>query len=431
MTTHRSALALALLATLGGCSKKPAPAAETTSVAVQALASIVATCGVANGEVQVRRAGQAGWEPVATGATFRPGDEVRTGPLSFMRVEFLAGGGLELEEKASVVIDVAPPAQGGAGAPGAPPEARVAVTGGEVRAFLPQAEAGAAAPGLVIKSSDGTETRLAAAPGEKPVAFRVSRGAKGTELSMTTGALVLTSGGATTSLETGQAVGVGSGAVTAPIELIDFPASVDPGVDARFHFKPGMSVRMSWRAVPEAKGYRIQLGRDLAFQSVFASAETKGTEFSFTPPGPGMLAWRVAARDADDRYGEWGFARRFYTEKEPPRDLLVGPEDGATLRFTDEAPPITFSWQSAGAADSYRLVLASGPDLLAQRVLTTVSDGQRVQLEGLSPGEYHWGVYVDDETTPEPIFVKSRRLSLQKVEKPKVTVPKAISDWGK
>jgi hypothetical protein len=431
MTITRPALLLALLASIAACGRKPAPSAESSAVAIQALASIVATCGAANGDVQVRRAGQATWEPIATGAAFRAGDEVRTGALAYTRVEFLAGGGLELNENASVLIDVAPPAQGAARAADAPPEARVAVTGGEVRAFLPEGGGGGAAPGLVIKSSDGTETRLAAAPGGKPVAFRVSNGAKGTELSMTTGAAVLTSGGAETSLQTGQAVGVGAGAVTAPIELIDFPPSLEPGVDARFHFKPGMTVRMSWRAVPEAKGYRIQLGRDLAFQTVVASSETQGTEFTFAPRGPGMHAWRVAAQDREGRYGEWGFARRFYTEKEPPRDLLIGPEDGAALRFTDEAPPITFSWQSAGSADSYRLVLANGPDLLAQKVLTTVAGGQRVQLEGLAPGEYHWGVYVDDEATPEPIFVKSRRLSLQRVEKPKVTVPKAISDWGK
>jgi hypothetical protein len=248
---------------------------------------------------------------------------------------------------------------------------------------------------------------------------------------MTTGELLVGSGVAKQALKSGQAVDVGEGTVSAPIELIGFPASVDPGVDARFHFKPGMSIRMNWRTVSEATGYRIQLGRDLSFQAIVATAETQSADFTFAPREPGMHSWRVAARDASGRYGEYGFARRFYTEKEPPRDLLIGPEDGAALRFTDEAPPITFSWQSAGAADSYRLVIASGPDLLGQKVMSTTSEGQRVQLEGLAPGDYYWGVYVDDEKAPEPIFVKARRLVLQRVEKPKVKVPKALSDWGK
>jgi hypothetical protein len=54
-----------------------------------------------------------------------------------------------------------------------------------------------------------------------------------------------------------------------------------------------------------------------------------------------------------------------------------------------------------------------------------------VELEGLGAGDYFWGVYVEDGKTPEPIFVKPRRLSLQKLAKPKVKVPKSISEWGK
>jgi predicted small lipoprotein YifL len=432
MKTSRHALLLATaLAALASCGKK-APVAEDPAAAAavaQALASIVATCGSASGEVQVKRTGQAAWEPVATGTTFRPGDEIRTGPLAFARVEFLSGGALELQERASVVIDVAPPAQGTPG--GAAPEARVAVTEGEVRGFLPQAGAGANAAGLVIRAADGSETRLAAAPGDVPATFRVTRGKKGTEVAMTAGEARMGAGSAQKALKRGQAVELTGGAVSAPVELIDFPPSVEPGVDARFHFKPGISIRMTWRPVSGASGYRVQVGHDLAFQAIDAVKELKDTEFAFAPKGPGMHSWRVAARDASGRYGEYGFARRFYTEKEPPRDLLIGPEDGAALVFTDEAPPVTFSWESAGAADSYRLVVANGPDLVANKIISMVSEGQRVQLEGLAPGELYWGVYVDDDRTPEPIFVKPRRLSLQRVERPKVKVPKALSDWGK
>ncbi len=432
MKTSRQALLLttALLA-LGACSKKAPVEGDVSGAAVAALAldSIVATCGNATGEVQVKRAGLAAWEAIATGTTFRPGDEVRTGPLAFTRIEFLSGGALELQEKASVVIDVAPLAQGAPG--GAAPEARVSVTEGEVRGFLPQGAAGAEASGLVIRAGDGSETRLTAAPGDAPATFRVTSGAKGTEVAMTSGEARLGSGGASRALKRGQAVDMAKGEVSDPVELIDFPSSAEPGVDARFHFKPGISIRMTWRPVPTATAYRIQVGRDLAFQTIDATKELKETGFSFSPRGPGMHSWRVAARDAKGRYSEYGFARRFYTEKEPPRDLLIGPEDGAALVFADEAPPITFSWESAGAAESYRLVVARGPDLVAQKVISMVSEGQRVQLEGLAPGELYWGVYVDDEETPEPIFVKPRRLSLQRVEKPKVTVPKALTDWGK
>lgn len=425
--TRHLALAAALLA-LAACGKKTKEATSSAEAAAKALASIVATLGDMDGDVQVRRAGQSTWAPIETGAAFRPGDELKTGATSFARVEFVSGGGLELREDASVIIDVAPAKEGGA--PGAA-EASVTVTGGEVQGFLPEAAAGEAAPSLVIRSADGGETRIAAKPGEQRTGFRLSQGAKGTEVVVTQGAAQLLTGAGAQDLKRGQAVETAGGAVTATIELIDFPASLEPGVDARFHFKPGMTIKLVWRAVPEATGYRLQLGHDLAFQAVDVSKESTATEFTYSPKEPGMRTWRVAAKDAAGRYGEYGFVRRFYTEKEPPRDLLIGPEDGTTLRYADEPPPITFSWQSAGAASSYRLVVARGPDLLNQKIVSMTSEGQRLQLEGLDPGNIYWGVYVDDDRTPEPIFVRPRRLVLEKVEKPKVKVPKALDQWGK
>jgi hypothetical protein len=426
MTTRTVALAsLLALAALSACGRKPKEAGAGADVAAKALAEIVATCGEANGDVQVRRSGQSTWAPIETGAAFHAGDEVKTGAQAYARIEFMSGGGLELQENASVIIDVAP-AQGAGGVA----EAKVAVTGGEVQGFLPEAAAGGTSAGLVIKAADGAETRLSAAPGDAKASFRVSQGKKGTEVAVTQGKARLGAGADAKELKKGQAVEMAGGQVSAPIELIDFPSSLDPGVDARFHFKPGLAVRIAWRAVPGATGYRIQVGHDLDFQVLDATKAQKETEFTFTPRGPGMNTWRVAAKDESGRYGEFGFARRFYCEKEPPRELLIGPEDGYTIKYADAAPPITFSWESAGAADSYRLVVARGPDLLNQKVVSMVSEGQRIQLEGLDAGVYHWGVYVDDDRAPEPIFVKPRKLVLEKVEKPKVNV-KALTDWGK
>jgi hypothetical protein len=190
-------------------------------------------------------------------------------------------------------------------------------------------------------------------------------------------------------------------------------------------------VRLAWKPLAGAVGYRVQVASDLAFQSVQQAAEVTGTDFAFAPKAPGVAVWRVAAKDAAGRYGEYGFARRLFAEKDAPRDLLVGPEDGAVLRFVDAPPPIAFSWESAGAARRYRLVVASGPNLLEQKVMASATQDQRVELEGLGAGSYYWGVFVDDAKTPEPIFVKPRRLTLLKAEKPKVKVPRSISEWGK
>ena len=71
---RRLVIGLALAAGLLGCKEKPAPAPGPDAAAAdtaRALAAIVASCASAVGEVQVRRAGQADWEPVATGSVFR------------------------------------------------------------------------------------------------------------------------------------------------------------------------------------------------------------------------------------------------------------------------------------------------------------------------------------------------------------------------
>jgi uncharacterized protein (DUF1778 family) len=421
--------AAALAAALVACRDKP-KGEPSAGAAVQSLAAIVATCASAVGEVQVKRAGGQAWEAAQTGAVFRVGDEVHTGALSFVRVEFLTGGGLELEENASVVIDQAPPAAApGAGAAAAA-ENRVSVQAGVVRGFLPQATEGAEPLGLVIRTTEG-EQRLKAKPGEKAATFRVTRAAKKTELAVTQGEARVATAKGERSLKRGQAVEVAQGEVSAPVDLLDFPPSVEPGIDARFQFKPDLTVRLAWKPVAGAVGYRVQVAHDLAFQAMEQAAEVQGTDFAFSPKATGVHVWRVAARDAAGRYGEYGFARRLFAEKDAPRDLLVGPEDGAVLRFVDQPPPIAFSWESAGGARRYRLVVANGPNLLEQKVMASATQDQRVELEGLGAGSYYWGVFVDDAKAPEPIFVKPRRLVLLKAEKPKVKVPRSISEWGK
>ncbi len=252
MMLRALARACAAALALAACKREapPPPVPEPAGgAAVQTLAAIVATCASGVGDVQVRRAGSQAWESVATGAVFRAGDEVRTGPLAFVRVEFLTGGGLELEEKASVVIDVKPPERGASDAGAAAAENRVAVKEGIVRGFLPQATEGVEVLGLVITSSDGSEMRLAAKPGKKPAAFRVARGAKGTELAVTAGEARIVGKKGETALRSGQVAVVAAGAVTETAELIDFPASVEPGIDARFHFKPELAIRLAWNPV--------------------------------------------------------------------------------------------------------------------------------------------------------------------------------------
>ncbi len=432
---RRSAV-LAIAVALAACSKKPAPPPPDAAVseAAKSLAAIVASCAAVEGDVQVRRAGSNDWTAVATGAVFRAGDVVKTGAGAFVRVEFLSGGGLELEENAEVVVAVvAPPAPeapaAAGGGPAPQPESRVSVERGVVRGFMPAKPD--AAP-IVLRTAEGKDVRLAAAAaGEKPITVRITRGARGTELAVTSGQVRVSGATGATTLRSGQAADVKAEGAGDIVELLEFPASVEPGIDARFRFEPQMAIRMGWKPVAGASGYRVQIARDLAFQSVEQASDAEGTQATFVPRGQGVFAWRVASRDATGRLGEYGFARRIYLEKDQPKDLLVGPADGQTVNFAENLPPIEFTWQSAASAPSYRLVIARGADLLKDKLMELETSGQKLEVAALESGTYYWGVYVKDARGPQPIFVKPRQLVLVKVAKPRVKVPKALSEWGR
>src|SRR5512146_1026335 len=73
--------------------------------------------------------------------------------------------------------------------------------------------------------------------------------------------------------------------------------------------------------------------------------------------------------------------------------MTVGPADGAVFRFSGALPQVTFTWAPSGEAQEYRVVLATGPDLLEQALQSTEVRGQRAQLQPPDVGEYWWGVY--------------------------------------
>jgi len=421
---------LVLLVVLAGCRPAPPPAPPPAEAAAS-LAAIVATFASAVGDVQVRRHGQPGWEGAGVGAVLRAGDEVRTGALSTARLEFLAGGGLELEAEAVVTVGASPPARpaSGAAATEGVGETRVEVKEGVVRGLLPAAVEGDAGPGILVRSGDGAEVRLAAKVGDRGAIVRLSRRGAGTEIAVLQGSAGVRGDRGDATLASGQVALASAGALSEAGELIDFPQSREPGIDARFLFARGSPIRLTWAGVAGAAGYRVQVAEDLSFQHVEVVRDVEGTETAFAPGGPGLHVWRVASRDLQGRLGEYGFARRFHCEEATPRDLLVGPAEGAALKTADASAQVSFSWESAGEARAYRLVVARGTDLLSERVAGLVVQGQRAGVE-LAPGDYWWGVYVDDGSEQRPLFLRPRRLSIRKVPRPRVEVPRAVSEWG-
>ena len=416
--TRAGALLVAALAA-AGCAK------PSGSAVAPELPAIVATCADTGGEVQVRRGGKAFWEGAATGSVLLAGNWLKTGAGAYARVEFVAGGSLEVEEKAVVVIDLLPASGDAGGGPRTGPV--VAVESGEVRGTLSASPDGETRH-LVIRNADGSQARLSARAGSRPVEYRLTGSKKGTLVSVLGGDAVLAAPSGERALAQGQASRVTAQGPAAVEQLIDFPQSVEPGVDARLQCGEGLPVRLGWRPVGGARGYRVEVAEDLSFQKRAERHDGEQTSWDFSPKTRGVYAWRVAAQDAQGRFGEFGFARRIYCEAEPPRDLLVGPGDAASFGYVATPPRITFSWQSASAS-RYRLVVASDPEL--RHVVTDrLATEQQVDVEGLEVGEYYWGAYAQDGSTPRPIFLKPRKLTLKKVSAARVKTVKSIKEWG-
>jgi hypothetical protein len=413
---------------LAACSSADLPSSDQMR---RGLQSLVAVCTAASGDVELKRNANAYWEPAPVGIPVLIGDFVRTRKASTARINFLGGGAIELDDDAVVSIDTAsePPSTGDGGAPYSP-QPTISVASGVARGVISAPAPGAEARPLLLKSAQGGLMRLVATAGKEPVAFRLTGSDKGTEVAVTGGEATLIGKSGERPLRPGQVVFLTDQGPPEVAELIDFPASIAPGVDARLKWTPGLAIRLAWSPVPRASGYRVELAQDLSFRVGLTGQDTDKTEMIWSPPGDGVYAWRVASRDAAGRLGDYGFARRIFAEKLEPRDLLVAPEDGAVFGYANEPPKIALTWEAAGETQLYTVVVASGADLLRGQVVNEFSSAQRFEVEGLTAGNYCWGVYVEGDH-PEPIFTSPRRFTIKKLGKATLKAPKVLESWGK
>ncbi len=373
-----------------------------------ALAEIVATCANIVGEVEVRRGGEAHWTPVQLGATFRAGDWVRTKEGATARVQFLASGALDLEAMTTIIIEVSgEDANHPTGSPVVALESGVAI--GVMNRL------GVSTRALLVRK-DGSVVGLR--PASDEVAYRLSKTEDGTEVAVIDGQLSVSTEDSTVEIADGQSAEVSRRGLGPVYRMIGFPISVAPGVDARFLYAKETPITLRWKKVKKARSYHLQVARDLSFQSLVIDSVVTGTKAVFIPPAIGVYAWRVAARDKKGRYGEYGFTRRIFSEKAAPRDLLLSPPHGIKIAYEKSAPPISFSWQSAGETKSYLLAVGHGANPLKNAVFTVNVSKQVYVSTELTAGQYTWGVYIGDDN--EPIFLKARRLTVQKRTAPKI-----------
>jgi hypothetical protein len=358
------------------------------------MSQIVATCAEENGTIEIRRKGQVRWEKVGVGGTFRQLDWVRTGAHSFARLRFASGGFLDIQENTTVLVDTA-----------------VMVEAGSVVGV-----ADAKQP-FVVKAADGSQATVVAS-GEGTAEFRLTPAAEGVEIAVTKGALEVATPDGKRVLGAGEATQIAHQHAGDTVKLLAFPKSLSPGVDARFLFAQGMSIPLVWTHVPTAAKYFVQVARDTEFHVLVQSGDVADAKTAFGPDALGMYAWRVAARDASGRLGEFGFARRVYCETVQPVELLVGPRDGFKIDYANKAPTIEFSWQTLGEIKKYKLVIER--DAPGSEPIVSTTTSTQVISETLEDGVYYWGVYALKDEREDPIFLNLRQLTVHKLPGPKI-----------
>lgn len=421
------AVAAAILLVFGckdsGSAKAPPPPTVDTapkdSVA-KALAAIVATAAETNGTVEVRRKGEAHWSPVTVGTTFMAGDWIQTKDGSSVRIRVLSGKDeITLEANAAMIVDAAYFAADTTAEPTAqsPASTVVAVQRGVVRGVIGGQPDGAGQP-LIIRHSDGSEAELRQA-GDSDVTFRLTAGQESVEVAVTGGTLAVASTTGKQEVTKGQVTSFRGGEVAAVRTMLRFPRSVLPGIDARFQYQHGMVIPLSWKAVPNAARYHVQIATELSFREIVSETLVTGTKLEFAPPRAGAYAWRVAAVDKTGTLGEYGFSRRIFCETEPPRDLLIAPADGTKIAFDKQVPTIEFAWQSAGGAKGYVLLVGRTEDPRREPVIEERTAEQSIRIDTLTGGAYFWGIYAEGERL-EPVFLTPRRLTIQKRNAPQV-----------
>lgn len=375
-----------------------------------ALNAITGTCSAKSGDVQFKRKGEGFWSDAAVASVLRPGDWVRTGKGASARIEILSGGALELEENATLVLeenalDAAAPL--------------ISLQSGAATGTLSKSNGGA----ITLKLADGSSAELSA-DGEA-AEFVLTTADGGTDLELSRGAASLLAGEERHALELGVVASFTAEGIK-QVPLLPPPGSLSPAPEALT--SAALDVSLGWLPVSGARSYRVQVARDAEFSSEPVTFEAETHAATFTPNGPGAYYWRVATVDERKRAGRWSMVRRFFAVNGSPEDALQKPLDRAVYAFVDSAPRLNLSWR--GERDGrYLVVLASGPDLLHDRVKTLSVDSVSAQVEELAQGQYFWGVYREEDGIP--LFTRPRKLTLKKNAKAVLKAPKRINKWGK
>jgi hypothetical protein len=155
-------------------------------------------------------------------------------------------------------------------------------------------------------------------------------------------------------------------------------------------------VTLVWRSIDIAKTYDVQVSA----QSDFSTTIINETGISDTTKNLNNLVlnltyfWRVRAVTEGQTESDWSVVRTFKTVGIPPSPILASPANNAV----DQPMSITFRWNRAAGADTYRLQIATVSNFSStftdQSALTDTS----LQVDGFDAERtYYWRVRATNE----------------------------------
>ncbi len=425
MTTSRPMVLLAL-AVFAAPSCTQTGADPGLAAVERSLSNVVATLAHGAGEQGLRRKNAAFWERAETGTTFVSGDWVKTADRGYARIEFVAGGRLDLDENAMVVVE-----RTGAQSddPAAPSETLVAIESGSLGGLLEKED-----QVLVIRSGKKASARLVPAKGSAPLEYRLTRKASATEVAVRRGAATLFIGGKESSIRAGEAADIEDETTATPrppviTRLLVAPVDLRPAAGAHLPLPANAIVPLSWAPAEGAQGYRVQVARDAAFRELVARFDTTSESGPFTGVVPGRYFWRVSAKDAAERWGEFSPGQALVVDPPLVQDRLLHPLPNAKISWLDEPLPVSFAWEKVPDATAYRLRVGRRADLEKDPLIDVEAGGAELDVPGLGVGEYYWGVYARVGEWA-PIFPAPRRFTVVKAAKTNMQTPKNITNWG-
>lgn len=222
--------------------------------------------------------------------------------------------------------------------------------------------------------------------------FRVNAEESRTQTEVTEGSVAVDAGSRNT-LSHSTLVKRGYGAVvaagqTAPIRAVPLlPAPDLSGVPATLN---GARAEVEWRALEQARRYRVQVSDTAAFDTLLADLETTDALAKLPLLQDGVYFLRVRAIDAQGLEG-YDATARFVAETLPEPPFAITPKAGSLVR---EVQP-EFRWADVADAAGYRFELADNPGFERPLPLRQEKGTHLRAPQELAPGRYYWRIASD------------------------------------